>query len=118
MTTTELITYCAIVLFVVGLLGPCFWRLVQPPRQFMVRIVDGTPEATEGKVTAAFLERVREIASANEISRGTITGYAQGSFIRLKFSAEFSEVGRQQLRNWWATFGWAAPRSGLPPRYS
>jgi hypothetical protein len=93
-----------------------FWRAAQPPRLFMVRIVDGTAKATEGTVTPAFLERVREVASANDISRGTVSGHACGSFIRLKFSSEFSEEGRQQLRNWWASFGWAAPRARVPRR--
>jgi hypothetical protein len=113
--TADSISNCVLVLIVCALVW-FFWRAAQPPRLFTVRVVDGTPKATEGTVTPAFLERVREVASANEILRGTVSGYAYGSFIRLKFSAEFSEECRQQLRNWWAAFGWAAPRPGLPRR--
>ena len=84
------------------------WRAAQPRWLFTVRVVDGTPQAADGAVTPAFLERVREVAAANDNSHGTVSGYACGAFIRLKFSAEFTEPGRQQLPNWWATFGWAA----------
>ena len=77
---------------------------------FTVRIIDSTPRAASGTVTPAFLERVREVVATNRMSQGTIIGYAYGRFIRLTFSSEFTEPARQQLRNWWATFGWAAPK--------
>jgi hypothetical protein len=111
--TTRLIFVSIGVAIVLGL-----WRAAQPRRLFVVRLVDGKAQAAEGKVTAAFLERVGEVAAANEISRGKVTGYAYGQFIRLAFSSEFGEAGRQQLRNWWASFGWAAPKSGIPRRCS
>jgi hypothetical protein len=113
--TAETISNCVLVLIGLGMVW-FFWRAAQPPRLFTVRVVDGTPKATEGTVTPAFLERVREVAAANEVLRGTVSGHAHGSFIRLKFSSEFSEKGRQQLRNWWASFGWSAPKSGVPRR--
>jgi Protein of unknown function (DUF3634) len=113
----ESITNFVIVFIGCGLVWG-LWRASQPRRLFTVRVVDGTPHAADGKVTTAFLERIREVAAANDISDGTISGYAFGAFVRLKFSAEFNEAGRQQLRNWWATFGWAAPRSALTRRCS
>jgi hypothetical protein len=113
--TAESISNFVLVL-IVGAVAWMFWRAAQPRRLFTVRIVDGAPKAAEGTITPAFLERVGEVAAANEISQGSISGYAHGPLIRLKFSAEFTDVSRQQLRNWWATFGWAAPRSGLPRR--
>jgi hypothetical protein len=86
------------------------WRAAQPRTLFTVRIIDGVPKAAFGTVTTAFLERIGEVAAANGISRGTVSGRACGRFIRLTFSSEFTEAARQQLRNWWATFGWAAPK--------
>jgi hypothetical protein len=82
------------------------WKAAQPHRVFAIRIVDGNPQAIEGIITPAFLVRVREVAAENAISHGTINGYAYGRFIRLQFSVEITNVARQQLRNWWATFGW------------
>ncbi|HEX6961829.1 MAG TPA: DUF3634 family protein [Lacipirellula sp.] len=88
------------------------WRAAQPKPVFTVRLIDGAPEAVRSVVTPAFMARIREVASAHEIARGQISGYAHGKFIRLLFSDEITEPSRQQLRNWWATFGWAAPQPG------
>jgi hypothetical protein len=115
--TVDSITNIVLVFIGCGLAW-VLWRAAQPRRLFLVRLVDGTPQAADGKVTSAFLERIREVAAANGISRGCVSGYAHGAFIRLRFSAEFTEVGRQQLRNWWATFGWGAPKYDLTRRCS
>jgi hypothetical protein len=87
------------------------WRAGRPRAVFRVRVAAGRPEATEGTVTPAFLTRVREVAAANGVSRGVVSGFAHGEFIRLRFSAEIPEPARQQLRNWWASSGWPALRS-------
>jgi hypothetical protein len=94
-----------------GVLAWAFWRAAQPKPMFEVRLIDGRTQAVHGTVTPAFMERLQEVAVANEVSQCAVWGYAHGPHIRLKFSAEMTEEGRQQLRNWWATFGWAAPRS-------
>jgi hypothetical protein len=95
-----------------------FWRAAQARPTFTIRVADGAPEAVMGVVTPAFLQRIREVATAQGIARGVVRGYAHGSLIRLHFSTEFSEPSRQQLRNWWATFGWAAPNSRRTQRCS
>jgi len=85
-----------------------------PRTMFKVRIVDGRPETVSGKISSSFLVRIQEVVAANAITGGTITGYAQGRFIRLGFSREIPESAQQQLRNWWASFGWNAPAVGRP----
>jgi hypothetical protein len=101
------------------LLVTCFalwviWKAAQPQSVFTVRIAEGKAEAAFGKITPSFLIRVQEVAEANMISRGRITGCAHGKLIRLKFSVEIPEPAQQQLRNWWATSGWNAPPVGQP----
>jgi hypothetical protein len=99
-------------------LGWALWRAGQPKPVFNIRVVDGAPQATEGTITPAFLQRVREVFAAHEISGGVVRGYAYGIVIRLRFSQEVTEPARQQLRNWWATFGWPAPRRSVTRRCS
>lgn len=77
---------------------------------FVVRVTDGKPLAVAGTVTPAFLACIREIAAAHSVGRCTVRGFAGGTFIRLRFSAEVPPSARQQLRNWWASFGWRAGR--------
>ena len=87
------------------------WRAGRPRAVFVVRLEDGKAGAAEGTVTPAFLARVREVAATNGVSHGVVSGFAHGEFIRLRFSAEIPQPARQQLRNWWASSGWSAPRS-------
>jgi len=87
------------------------WKVSRPRASFSIRVINGKPHVDYGTVTPAFLERLREVAAANDISRGVVSGYAHDAFIRLKFSSEIPEAARQQLRNWWASFGWTAPRT-------
>lgn len=84
------------------------WYVAQPKPEFEIQFVAGHAQATHGKVTQAFLELVQEVALANHLVRGAVCGYAAGGMIRLTFSTEFPEVGRQQLRNWWIINGWKA----------
>ena len=85
------------------------WRASQPTPLFTVTLSEGIPRATFGAVTPEFLTRVTEVAAAHGVTRGTIRGLAHGERIRLQFSANIPEPARQQLRNWWATFGWRPP---------
>jgi hypothetical protein len=104
----------AFVIFVLCMLLLALRKALRPPTVFIVRIVDGNPQAIDGKITPSFLARIQEVAAENAITRGTITGFAHGKFIRLRFSVEIPESAQQQLRNWWATFGWNAPPVGRP----
>jgi hypothetical protein len=93
--------------------GFLIWALVQmgrPRAVFTVRLLRGELQASEGIVTPALLQELREIAAAHGVTNGVVRGYAQGQFIRLWFSAEFPPTARQRLRNWWASFGWPPPR--------
>ncbi len=92
------------------------WRHAQPRPLFTVRVVDGKPQAKVGTVTPAFMERIREVAVANEIIQGKVSGFPQGTLVQLRFSPQFTESARQQLRNWWAVHGWSAPPADLSRR--
>jgi hypothetical protein len=90
------------------------WRAAKPRPLFVVRLASGRAAPVSGRVTTAFLQRVAEVAAANQIEQAVIRGFAHGPLIRLHFSSEMSDASRQQLRNWWATHGWGAPYQRPP----
>jgi hypothetical protein len=86
------------------------WTAAKPRPLFEIELLDGTLQVKVGKATPAFLQTIEEIAEANDITEATISGYANGTRIRLGFSREVPDDCRQQLRNWWAEHGWPAPK--------
>lgn len=103
------------IIIVGGGIAWALFRASQPRPLFAVRIEEGRVEKLSGTVTAAFLQRIGEVAAAHQIERALIRGYSHGPLIRLRFSKEMGEASRQQLRNWWATNGWGSPYR-RPPR--
>ena len=99
-----------VVVLVAGLVIWGLWRIGRPRPVFVVRIADGEPRAVAGTVTPAFLQCVREVAASYGIASGRVTGTACGHLIRLHFSRQIPEPGRQKMRNWWATSGWPLSR--------
>jgi hypothetical protein len=97
-------------LVLVAFLAWVVWAVSRPRNAFVVRIADGVPRAVHGRVTAAFLERVREVCGEFGWRGGTVRGVVRGRRISLEFSGHIPEQGRQQLRNWWAVSGWSAGR--------
>lgn len=86
-------------------------RAARPAPVFAVRVVGGEPHAVAGRVTAAFLQRVREVAAEHRVTTGRVSGVARaGGRIALTFSGHFPAPARQQLRNWWVASGWSAPK--------
>lgn len=100
----------AIALLVVGLVIWGILRAAAPRPLFTVRVRNGEPLASHGHVTGAFLARVREVAGEHNVRVGLIVGVVKGDRIRVTFSGHFPPAAQQQLRNWWAEFGWPAPR--------
>lgn len=86
------------------------WRAAKPRPLFEIELLDGTLQVKVGRATPAFLQTIEEIAEANDLSQATVIGYLSGTRVRLAFSADMPEECRQQLRNWWAEHGWAAPK--------
>src|SRR5262249_59660069 len=85
------------------------WKTRRPPCFFAVRPARGEPTAEVGTVTPAFLRRVREVAEEHGVAAGRVWGeIRRGGRISLRFSGQFPESARQQLRNWWAVSGWTA----------
>jgi len=100
-----------VVLLIAGWIIWGLWRAGQPRRVFVVRITDGKPQAVTGRVTPAFLARVREVAAEHGVKSGRVWGLARGTWIHLGFSRQIAAPGRQQLRNWWAVSGWSAGKN-------
>ena len=90
------------------------WLFAKLPAVFVVRVRGGSPEATHGAVTAAFLAAVADVCREFELSSGEVRGVAQGRRISLRFSSHFPAAARQRLRNWWALSGWPAPAQRAP----
>jgi hypothetical protein len=101
-------------LFGLGVLVAVVWMALQPRCAFVIRIAHGIPRPVRGKVTAAFLEQVREVCQQNGVKRGTVRGLIRGRRIALGFSRNIPPGGQQRLRNWWANSGWAAKPARAP----
>src|SRR4051812_29147552 len=65
-----------VVLVVVGVLAFCLFG--KPHALFVIRIQNGAPIATRGKVTEAFLSTIAEICDEEEIQAGEIRGVPRG----------------------------------------
>src|SRR5262245_21908407 len=90
------------------------WIALQPRCAFVIQISQGLPKAVRGKVTAAFLEQVREVCGQNSVQHGVVRGLIRGRHIVLGFSANVPKSAQQQLRNWWANWGWSAKPMRAP----
>jgi hypothetical protein len=98
-----------LVLLIGGLVIWGLWRASRPPRMFVIRIARGQPRVVAGKVTPAFLRRVREVVAEHGIPAGRVYGLSgRDRRIRLKFTRRFPPSACQQLRNWWEQSGWTA----------
>jgi hypothetical protein len=95
---------------VLALVAAAAWYALQPRCAFVIRVIRGLPLTTSGTVTPAFLERIRELCAEHGIAQALVRGVIRGSHISLGFSGDFPADAQQQLRNWWALSGWAAPK--------
>jgi len=105
-----------ITLAIVALAGLILWRLAQPRPVFRVRIEMGQPRVVRGTVTPTFLAEVEQICRQHALSRGEIRGVMDGQArLALRFTRSIPWGTQQQLRNWWAEFGWRGPPNNPPP---
>lgn len=102
--TFELII-CAVVVMLAGALTLTACLAARPRPLFVVKVRRGSACLVRGEVSRAFVRQVRQIIERDAINRGTCSGYAEGRFVRLRFSNEFGASGRQQIRNWMASYG-------------
>ncbi len=91
-----------------GVIVAAAWFALQQRRAFVIQIEHGIPKAVWGKATAAFLEQVREVCERHGVRHGSVRGLIRGRRITLGFSTSIPPAGQQQLRNWWANWGWSA----------
>jgi hypothetical protein len=96
-----IVAACAIVL------GVCVFY--KPPALFVVRIYQGLPIRSQGKVTDAFLAVLEALCQEQGVEKGEVRGVRRGKFISLWFSRKLPGPFRQRLRNWWSMSGWPAP---------
>jgi hypothetical protein len=89
--------------------GGAIWAATRPRSAFLVRLVDGSPRAVRGKVTAAFLAEIRDVCRRHCVNSGAIRGVMRNGRIALSFSGPFPPGCQQQLRNTWVAQGWSAP---------
>lgn len=97
-----------------GVIMATAWIALQPRCAFVIQIAQGIPKAVRGKVTAAFLEQVREVCEQHSVRQGMVRGLIRGRRIVLSFSASIPPAGQQRLRNWWANWGWSAKPARAP----
>jgi len=95
-----------LLLIVVVVAAMCF-AVARPHAAFVVRVRNGRPESTHGKVTEAFLETVAEVFRDFGLEAGEIRGIPRGRRIALWFSSGMPPGACQRLRNWWAISGWS-----------
>jgi len=86
---------------VAGLVAWAIWSVIQPRYLFEIRVDEGQPRVRKGKVTAAFLKRVRAVCQESSVSHGWIRGLRLGRRVALRFSRHFPPGPQQQLRNEW-----------------
>lgn len=101
---------------IIALLGWLLWRATRPRPVFRIRIEGGRPVIQHGTATPAFLDAVEQLCAQHGLAGGEIAGTAGDSGqISLRFSRRIPAGARQQLRNWWAEFGWIGPPNHPPP---
>jgi hypothetical protein len=96
-------------LLLVAAIGGAIWWATRSHSAFVVRLVEGRPQAVHGKVTAAFLAEIRDACRRHAVSSGTVRGVVRNGRIALSFSGGFPPGCQQQLRNVWIAQGWSMP---------
>ena len=66
-----------------------------------MKIDQGEPRVTRGKVHAEFLDNIRAICREYSLTAGWIGGVEQGKSIALRFSRSIPPGCQQRLRNIW-----------------
>lgn len=82
-------------------IGFAVWIAFRSQAVWVVRIRDGLPVVSKGKVAAGFLNDVTEIAQRNSITKATIRGIQRGAKVQLQADNSLPAGIQQQLRNSW-----------------
>lgn len=97
----ELIPKLVVIALVIGAL----WVALQPRYVFLVRLKDGVPRVSKGKVTPAFLQQLGQACAELGVSRGWVGGVQRGRRVALAFSRSIPPPCQQRLRNLWVVQG-------------
>jgi hypothetical protein len=82
-----------------------FWAASRTSYVFVVRIEDGSPRLSQGKVAAVFQQRIADACRRNGVRDGWVGGVRKGRRVSLAFSRSIPHACQQQLRNEWAMSG-------------
>ncbi|HKI16519.1 MAG TPA: DUF3634 family protein [Isosphaeraceae bacterium] len=93
----QLFVSLALAAFVVWVI----WSICGPQCTFVVRIRDGVPGLTRGKVSQAFLQEIAEVCARHGVREGVVRGIKKADRIGLSFSDGLPAPCQQQLRNLW-----------------
>jgi len=103
---TSLTTNLLLLATVGSVLAVALWYAERLRYAFLLSIHSGKVFVRQGKVTAAFLDQVRQLCSEHGISRGWIGGVRERRRIRLVFSRSLPPDCQQRVRNLWGLIGW------------
>jgi hypothetical protein len=92
-------------LLVAALVAAGAWVVLTPHRTFVIRVRAGAARATQGKVTAAFVEEVGRACGEAGVPDGWVGGVRRGRRVWLTFSPAIPPPLRQRLRNLWLLHG-------------
>jgi hypothetical protein len=94
---SQLVVLAVALVVIFGILHAAFGQRYQ----FIVKIDQGEPRVTKGKVLAEFLDNIREVCREQGIMSGWVGGVKQGKAIALRFSRSIPPGCQQRLRNIW-----------------
>jgi len=83
------------------ILATVAWFVLSPPFVFRIRISNGSPRLTQGRVTRELLTQLAAICQEWDIKRGWMGGAQRGGRVTLLVSRSVPSGCRQQIRNLW-----------------
>jgi hypothetical protein len=97
--------YLAIGAIIVGVAAVAVLAANPRGRVFVIRVRNGFPTVTKGKVSQAFVAELAGTLRDKGIRSGSIFGVRKRNTVSLEFSRSIPKVARQSLRNVWAMHG-------------
>src|SRR5687768_4129050 len=95
---SEFVSRGIAILVAIGLV----WLIFRPRYDLVIKIREGKPVVTKGKITGAHLQIVEETCARHGIQTGWIGAVRAGKRRQaLRFSGNIPPECRQQLRNLW-----------------
>ena len=94
--------YAVLAVVVVFVAVAVSWQVTARRRVFVIRIRNGVPFLTRGKVAQAFVVELADVLNRQRIRKGLIFGVPKAGRVALGFSRSIPASARQSLRNVWS----------------